>query len=477
MRWRVNFTFLFFWLINTLQAQLPIPIGSPDEITTEAYRLRLHDSHTAIRPYTRQTRDTFFIRPAAEIHVYTLSETFGYIGIGPEIYWKNNHMALWFAAPAGAANRGPSWWTHTTLPFVGQTIQLNHSQLWIDPRMIISYQTGHFTFQAGRSKFHLGEGLNSLWLNDYSPALPFIRATVKVKHILYGYQVNYLQNPDTRYGGTIKHAFNFTHYFDFELGPLTINMFETVVQDPIDSLGSRRGLDINYLNPVIFFRAVDLMLGSPDNVLLGLGGSLKLWNKIILYGYGILDEMLVSHLIAGDKCWCLKYGANAGMKVFHQMGKNLLYLQGELASVRPYTYSHDNPILAYGNLYQPLAHPLGANFYQALAKIDIINNKKLIIDINTSVSVFGQDIDTLNYGKNIFRSYLTRVADEGITTTQGDKTLLIYTSLDLGRKITSHLWLKAGFIYTHITTQTPHSQLLMHIALTGGLLNPRWDWR
>ena len=467
----------FLWSLATAYTQLPLRPGSAEEILTQAKLIQQKDYHTAIKPFNLQTNDTFFVRPAFEAHLYTLSETFGYLAAGPELYWKKSHLAIWAAAPGGAA-RVPSWWHHRTIPFAGEPIiSFNDYGLWADPQVVVSYKSKFFTLQAGRSKFHLGEGYNSLWLNDYAPAFPFIGATVQVRHVLYGYQINLLKNPDLRYGGLLEHAFNFTHYFDFNFGPLTINMFETVVQDPIDSLGARRGLDVNYLNPVIFFRAVDLMLGSPDNVLLGLGGSLRVRKKLLLYGYGILDEMLVSHLLAGDKCWCLKYGANAGMKAFFPLGNNLLFVQGELASVRPYTYSHDNPILAYGNLYQPLGHPLGANFYQALLTTSFIKEKKFTVTLTTSFSTYGQDIDSVSYGKDIFRSYLERVGDLGITTAQGDKTSLFYLSLEAGKKITAGLWFKAGIIYSMTTGQQQNNQLLLNFSLSSGLLNPRWDWR
>ncbi len=476
---KISLTFILtLWLITYIYPQLPVRIGSDEEILLQADSLQQTDYHTAIKPFIIQTKDTFFIRPAVETHLYTLGESFGYLGLGAEIYWKKNHFSAWAAALGGAA-RSPNWWQRSTMPFVGKTQNLDNGlQIWTDPHLIISYSSRYIKFQVGRDRFHIGESYNSLWLNDYSPAMPFVRAQVQVKHVLYGYQVNYLQNPDFRFAGGIRHAFNFTHYFDFNFGPLTINMFETVVQDPVDSLGARRGLDINYLNPVIFFRAVDLMLGSPDNVLLGLGGSLRLWKKTQIYGYGILDEMIVSHLLARDKCWCLKYGANAGLKTFYPIGKNMFYLQGEVASVRPYTYSHNNPILAYGNLYQPLAHPLGANFYQVLLTTSFINPKKISFQLTTSLSLYGQDIDTLNYGKDIFRSYLTRAGDMGITTTQGNLTNLFYLGLQASKKITASLWLKLGFIFTHATDQQQSSnQILLNFALSSGLINPRWDWR
>ena len=472
---KIILLYLWIYILNNSFAQLPISLDSEKELFKNAKLIQKKDFHTAIRPFYQQTNDTFFLHPIIESHFFVGTDNFGIMGIGPELYLKKNKFSIWLSLPIGIA-KNPQWWTNTTIPFIGKAYTEKNIKLWFDPQFIISYSTKRITFETGRKKFHLGEGLNSVWLDHYAPALPFFRAVVRVPHIVYAYHIHYLQNPDLRNNGNLYHAFNFSHYFDFNIGPLTINMFETVIQDPIDSLGAYRGLDINYLNPVIFFRAIDLMLGSPDNVLLGLGGSLRIRKKILIYGYGILDEMIISELLAGTKCWCLKYGANAGIKVFQTLEeKQILVFQSEISGIRPYTYSHLNPILAYGNLYQPLAHPLGANFYQSSTRIVYLKKEKTSIQLLVKAAIFGQDIDTLNYGKNIFRSYNTRIAETGITTTQGEKKSLIYMQLTISKKLKNKHWIRTGIIYT-IQKNTPNL-FFLNLAFTKNLITTTWDWR
>ena len=477
MHRKISILLIFSCFFFGLKAQLPVKINSPQTLQQESHMFRQKYRHTAIKPYFIQTNDTFFVHPAVETDIRAGGKgLFGITGTGGEVYYKKDKFAIWSALLGGLAIN-PPWWQKATFPQIGRETAINGKlNLWKDIRVVASYKTRFITFIAGRSKFHLGESFHSLWLSGYSPALPFIGARVDIGPIFYGYQIHWLQNPDLRFPDKpLFHAFNITHYLDFSLGPMNITMFETVVQDPIDSLGAHRGFDINYLNPVIFFRAVDLSLGSPDNVLLGLGGSLKILPGTQIYGYGLLDEMIVSQLRAGTHCWCLKYGLNAGIKSYDAFKIPGLYLQAEASTVRPYTYSHDNPILAYGNLYQPLAHPLGANFYESLVHLAYMKDK-FFISVEASAALYGQDIDTLNYGKDIFRPYTTRIGDYGILTGQGNRTMAFYTSVSLQRKIFSNTWLKFSIIYRKENSSQPDSWLLLGLGLTSQLYDLRWDW-
>ncbi len=434
--------------------------------------------HLAVLPYIVRMNDTLAVLPLVEAPLFVSSATLqGLAAGGLRVLYGNSGFNLDARLLAGAALPDKSW-QYPTMPFVGKAADAGNVKLFFDPRFTLTYHTKYLRFEAGRDKFHLGHGYRSVWLDSYGPAVPYVGATAKVWRVLYGFRISYLQNPDDRFPGReFFHAYNITHYFDFSFGRLNINMFETVVQDPVDSLGARRGFDFfNYANPVIFFRAVDLSLGSPDNVLLGLGGSLRLWKSTYLYGYGVLDELIVSHLLAGDNCWCLKYGANAGVKTFHFAGLEKLFVQAEASFVRPYTFSHDNPVLAYGNLYQPLAHPLGANFYEGVFRA-VYYDTGQTLEFKTVVSYFGQDIDTLNYGKDIFRSYTTRVAEYGVTIGQGNPMRFVYASAVYSHKVRSGLWIKAGAGFRYLRAEQDRFEPFVFIGLSSDIVHFDIDWQ
>ena len=465
------------------RAQIPINLGSWQEFDYQYNHIEDSISHLALRPYfIALKQDTFILKPVSETYLQVSPQGFsGVLGGGMQLQARYGRWSFAGDLLTGTGFK-PAYWKYPALPFVGKYADILGQQVFFDPRVYLGFNAGLIKFELGREKFHIGQGYRSLWLDNYAPALPYFGARVDVWRLEYRWRIHYLQNPDFRFPNKeFFHAYLITHYFDFSFGRLNINMFETVVQDPIDSLGARRGFDFfNYINPVIFYRAVDLSLGSPDNVLLGLGGSLRLWKSTVLYGYGVLDELIVSHLLAGDNCWCLKYGLNAGVKTYNFLNIRGLFVQAEASLVRPYTYSHDNPILAYGNLYQPLAHPLGANFYEGLGRI-LYKSSRLAISTEFIAARYGDDIDTLNYGRNIFRSYLTRVADMGVRIGQGRLTDFLFVNVKIERKTkifnVPH-WLSLSFGAKVLRSKGQMNFYpFLGFGLSNGILNWRNDWQ
>ena len=115
------------------------------------------------------------------------------------------------------------------------------------------------------------------------------------------------------------------------------------------------GFDINYLNPIILLRPVEFSLNSPDNILLGLNVRYDLFPSSYIYSQIILDEFSLTELRKDKGFWANKYGYQLGYKKFSLFGVDNLLLQTEYNSVRPYTYSHHNPLQNYAHYNQPLA--------------------------------------------------------------------------------------------------------------------------
>ena len=98
---------------------------------------------------------------------------------------------------------------------------------------------------------------------------------------------------------------------------------------------------LDYLNPVIFYRAIEQQNGSSDNVILGLDVKWNAARKLSFYGQFILDEFVLDHIMDGDGWWANKFAIQGGAKYIDAFGVPNLDLQGEVNIVRPYTYSHN----------------------------------------------------------------------------------------------------------------------------------------
>jgi len=149
----------------------------------------------------------------------------------------------------------------------------------------------------------------------------------------------------------------------------------------------------------------------------------------VLYGQLAINEFTFKEIFAGNGYWANKIGGQIGIKYFDVLNIKNLNLQAEVNSVKPYTYSADREIKNYGHLNQSLAHPYGANFTEFLA-IGNYTIKRFNFRAQVGYSLYGQNPEGLNYGKNIYLSYQDRVRDYGNYIGQGIETHLYYSNIN-----------------------------------------------
>jgi len=193
--------------------------------------------------------------------------------------------------------------------------------------------------------------------------------------------------------------------------------------------------DINYLNPVIFYRPVEYSVGYSrhGNAIIGLGFKYKLTDFSHMYGQLILDEFILKELKAQNDYWANKYGGQIGFKWFDVFGYENLSLQSEINIVRPFTYSHKNPILNHAHFAQPLAHPYGASFFEHLSILRYRKDRwtaDLILNFSQKGGVI--DNDATNYGSDIFVSYDENRNDYDNEIAQGNTMRLSYLDARVG---------------------------------------------
>lgn len=285
----------------------------------------------------------------------------------------------------------------------------------------IEYQLNkHFTFQFGHDRNFIGDGYRSLLLSDNAFFYPYFKIITDVWKFRYVNLFTVMQDmtiESSTEDDPFRKKYGSFHYLDINIGKhLTLGVFEAVIWNT-DSTGAR-GFDINYVNPFIFFRPVEFSIGSPDNVLLGLNGKIKLNSRNLLYGQVMLDEFLLDEVKAGNGWWGNKQGFQGGFKSFSVFGVKNLDVQGELNYVRPYTYQHRDPVANYGHYRAALAHPLGANF-QEMIGIVRYKWKQLDLSLKMNYAEIGYDTAKLNMGQNIFLSYNDRYKEYDNEVGQG----------------------------------------------------------
>jgi len=304
---------------------------------------------------------------------------------------------------------------------------------WGEAQGIASYSPSqYFNFQLGTGKNFFGDGYRSLLLSDNANSYPFFKITTDVWHLkyvnLYGQFSDYKSTISPERGYDKKWgAFHYLSWNTFNW--INISLFEGVIWEHADTNGYR-GFEFSYANPVAFYRPIEYSNGSPDNVLIGVNGKITILKHYILYAQLILDEFKLSHVKARDGWWANKYGYQMGFKAYDVLGIKRFDIQGEYNHVRPFTYSHWTSAQSYGHYYQPLAHPLGANFDE-LVGIVRYSYKRLFVEFKGVGSRCGTDLPNQNVGQNIFESYASKRKEYGNTVGQGVSNILIHTDFNI----------------------------------------------
>jgi hypothetical protein len=302
----------------------------------------------------------------------------------------------------------------------------------------------HFSAEIGNDKNFWGDGYRSLILSHNAAPYPYAKLTTDVWRVRY---VNiWAKMKDISRSPLLRDAKNkyvALHALSWNATKrITIGVYEMVVWQARDTL-SNRGVDLNYVNPIIFYRPSEFAQGSADNVLLAFSLKVKASKKTQIYGQMLIDELVMHEFTSNRGWWGNKFGYQLGIKTFDLFTEGLNAIT-EFNIVRPFTYTHGSITQAYGHLNQPVAHPLGTNFVEWLALLRYEAENWTLE--NTFVwAIYGRDRNGENYGGNIFRSYKNPRRKYGNYWAQGLKSTVNYNELVYSRLVwpEQDLWAEA----------------------------------
>lgn len=311
--------------------------------------------------------------------------------------------------------------------------------------------TKHISAQFGFGRHFIGNGERSLILSDFSNRYPYLRMSTEIWKFKYTNLFAELIGDVFFFDGGTLGSRNYPkkylslHHLDFAITDnLHIGLFESVMNGSPDSLGGS-GLEVQYLNPIIFYGALEQQDGSADNVIVGMDFSWNIRKKAQLYGQFVLDELVVSELRSGDGWWGNKYGFQLGLKYINFFTQDLDW-QLEYNQARPFTYGHDRPFTNYTHYRQPLAHPLGANFRELLALVKYQPIDRLFLESTFLFTEYGSGpVGGFSIGRdpliNTNNRGIALENDFGHEIGQGIPTILF-----LGSLTTSYMWKHNLFI-------------------------------
>jgi len=347
--------------------------------------------------------------------------------------------------------------------------------------------TKHINVQFAHDRNFIGNGYRSLILSDYSAPYFFLKFNTRVWK--FNYQNIFAELNARRSISGLDSLFPkkylALHHLSLDVTDnFNIGVFESEV-----SGGAGRGLELQYLNPVIFYRAIEQQVGSTDNALLGLDFKWNIKRRAQLYGQLVLDEFKLSEITAGDGWWANKQALQLGGKYLDVAGVPNLDLQLEFNYIRPFTYQHEDEYTNYQHYQQPLAHPMGANVTEVLGVLSYQPAPRLSVVAKAFYSVQGLDaLPTTatafnNNGGNVLLSYNQRAlstsggidADHGYRVGNGDKNRLFHFDLTGTYQPRLNLFLDATLIARRQSLDRPTYYGAVSGTEVYGSLAIRWN--
>ncbi|MES2689890.1 MAG: hypothetical protein V4658_05770 [Bacteroidota bacterium] len=336
--------------------------------------------------------------------------------------------------------------------------------------------------QFGHGTNFLGNGYRTFYMSDFSRELLFLRVNTRIWKINYtniwGQMFDYVSpsqrnKPKRHYFATTYANVNLSRNFN-------LGLFQTVSFQR-DSGYSNGGYDMQYLNPIIFYKPIENGLNSPDKTILGIDFKWDFLRHFQLYGQAVISEFKIDQMLTNKGWFGNKWAVQTGLKYIDVAGVSNLDLQLEMNIARPYMYTSFNPMNAYVNFNQNMAHPLGANFYEYIGVLRYQPFNRLFLKGTGIFAIYGNDTNGSNFGKDIRLSYENLYPDNiyGHYITQGIRTTLLTADFTASYMIKHNLFFDVQFLYRRTDSELAEFEtqtVFINGTVRWNFAEKRWDF-
>ncbi|MDP4147890.1 MAG: hypothetical protein Q8932_08345 [Bacteroidota bacterium] len=309
----------------------------------------------------------------------------------------------------------------------------------------------YFDFQFGYDKNFIGNGYRSLFLSDYAAPYLFLKFNTRIWKL--NYQNIFMELVSQHHLGDYFYPKKYAvvHHLSVNAARwLNLGLYENVVFSRPDYF------DFSYLNPVIFLVSAQQQNGSPDKTTVGFDFAANIGHATQLYGQLLINEFILHQVVHySDGNWANKQGLQLGIKYIDMFNVKNLDLQLETNIVRPFTYQHNDTVSNYTHYNQPLAHPLGANFFEMIGIVRYQPHWKW--NLEGKIIYFKQGLDSAgeNFGANVFENYDTRPRDYGFSIGSGIPASCVNVSGLVSYEWKENLFLDFSVMYRNYSVSDP----------------------
>lgn len=329
----------------------------------------------------------------------------------------------------------------------------SYSYLLPTGNISVSLLRDYISLNLGYDYLKLGDGYRGLVLSDFAAPVAYANIRTKVWKLQYD-NIFMKLNPDTNIPGNPltnvqpNYKFATAHQLSVNLTKwLNVGAYEMVV------FSRENGFEMGYLNPIIFYRAIERGLGSPDKVTIGINAKAIAAKGLRFYGQFLLNEFTAKEFFAGNGYIHNKWGAQLGLNYYDAFNISNLDLQLEGNVIRPYTFQHIDRGAGYvaanfTNNNLPLGHPLAAGFREAIFIATYRPAKNITLEGKAMFYQHGVDTGGLNLGNDPSKDYSKNYpADHGIKMVNGPKLTRLLGSLRASYQIAPNLFFDLGGVY------------------------------
>ena len=317
----------------------------------------------------------------------------------------------------------------------------------------------------GHDRFHLGDGYRSLFLSDFGSNYLFLKLNTRIwkfnyQNLFMELTPRFVRKSEVLY----PKKYAAMHHLSVNVTKwLNVGLFESII------FGRKDHFDFQYMNPIILYRSIEQMNGSPDNALLGMNFKINPGANAIVYGQVMLDEFKFSELKAGNGWWANKYAFQLGVKATDLFKVKNLFAQAEINMARPFMYSRDS-ISNYTHYNQPLAHPFGANFLEAMMQIRYKPTKNLYLTLKAFYNKQGRDtLSNVAFGGDIMDNYNNRNSEYGIRLFNGFSSEVLFGNLNASYELKQNLYIDLGGNYRYEKATHPSNPTWKSMQVYMGL--------
>lgn len=247
---------------------------------------------------------------------------------------------------------------------------------------------------AGYDRHFVGYGLRSLVIDEEGAAQSFINLQGRWKK--WSYDFLYLELIDDYYttgDQILPKKYGQIHQLNYDINHrIRVGLFEKSI------LASNTAFNPLSIIPIPGLQSVRQSTGSNIQSEMGLQAKALVTKGFTLYTQAFIKDLDWNNL--GKNIFKNQWAAQLGFQYYNVFTIRNLDLQAEVNVVRPFAYSSYQSGYNYTHYNQPLAHPLGSNFVEAIAKMRYQPHPKINLFAIGSLAKRGEERSNIYNGEN-----------------------------------------------------------------------------